>query len=243
VTVCLPVLFFRELIESSLSAAAGTYLRRAGGGFVFFGHRPQQGRWHGHGYFPRTIWVLRGNMPVQITIWKHRWRMVGTSATCHSRPDEEAPSAGACLLIVVLIIFSWLDSGRGLSHSARREPIDGIEETCASRRTVQRWFHKLLLQAMTIQQAIRRAVVERCEPRPVEIVFQGGLSPPEGLRRRGWKDPSPAETLWRALAILFRGALALDVTAAHLLAEARGRWSDPKMQNLFRPVGSPTPGS
>jgi hypothetical protein len=41
------------------------------------------------------------------------------------------------------------------------------------------------------------------------------------------------EGLWRALAILFIGALVLDVPVACLLAEARGRWDDRDNQYMF----------
>ena len=241
-TLGLPVIVFRDLVLTSLAEGAGRYITRADGHLLYQGRRPQQGKWHGHGSFPKTSWVLRAGVLVQIQIWKHRWRRVGTSTTCHSRPDEEAHSAGACLLVIVLMVFSWLDSGRGLSHKDRHEPIVGAGEACACRRTIQRWLHKLLPHAMDIQQAIRRAVIERCEPRPVETLFEGDLSPPKGLERRRWKDPSSVSQLWRAFAILFRGALGLDVPVAHLLAEARGRWGDPKIEKLFCPSGSPAPG-
>jgi hypothetical protein len=140
---------------------------------------------------------------------------------------------GACMLIVLLTLFGWLDSGRGLSHRDQREPINGLQHSCASRRTSQRWLHKLLPHAIKTQQAIRRAVIERCEPRPVETLFEGGLPPPQCLLRRPWKDPLSVTILWRALAILFRGAVGLDVPVALLLTEARGRWSDPKTQSVF----------
>jgi hypothetical protein len=233
---------FRDIVQTSLAVESSMYVPRTGGEFIFQGSRPLQGRWHGHGYFPKTSWVLRFGKLVQITIWKHRWRMVGTSTTCHSRPDEEAPSAGVCLLIVLLLVFTWLDSGQGLSNKDQQEPIEGVGEACASRRTIQRWLHKLLPQAIDIQQAIRRAVIERCEPRPVETLFEGGLPPPKGLERRIWKDPLSVYTLWRAFALLFRGALKLNVPVATLLAEARRRWSAPKTQNLFCPSGSSAPG-
>ena len=160
-TVCLPVIIFRDLVQTSLAGSAGQYVPRANGDFVFPGRRPEQGHWHGHGYFPKTS---------------------------------------------------------------------------------QRWLHKLLPYAMNTQQAIRRAVIGRCEPRPFETLFEGDLSPPKGLERRPWKDPASVSTLWRAFAILFRGALGLDVPVAHHLAEARGRWGDPEIQKLFCPSGSPAPG-
>jgi hypothetical protein len=40
------------------------------------------------------------------------------------------------------------------------DTLEGFALPC----TLQRWFSRLLLQAMEIQRAIRRAVIERCEP-------------------------------------------------------------------------------
>ena len=213
--------------------AAKVYLPRPDGSFVFGGERPGDGHWHGHGYFSRALWVLRDGAIVRIRLWKHRWRLVGTTTTCHSRSPEELPSFEASVLVVVLVLFAWLDSGQGASSRERSEPIAGMQESCASRRTMQRWLHKLAPDATKIQQANRRAVIERSEPRPVEILFRGGLPPPKDLLRRRWKDLPSVTALWRAFAILFRGALGLDVPVALLLAEARGRWSDPKTETDF----------
>lgn len=232
-TVCIPALIFRQLVMTSLLTAAKVYVQRPDGSFVFSGERPSDGKWHGHGYFSRALWVLRDGFLVEITLWKHRWLRVGTTTTCHSRSPEELPSFGASVLVVALILFSWLDSGQGVSSRTSPEPIAGMHESCASRRTRQRWLHKLSRNSLMMQQAYRRAVVERSEPRPVETLFRGGLSPPAGLERRGWKDPPSVTTLWRAFAILFLGALGLDVPVALLLTEARGRWSDPKTESNF----------
>ena len=229
----MPALIFRQLVATSLLTAAQVYLPRPDGSFVFYGERPSDGHWHGHGYFARGLWVLRDGALVRITLWKHRWLLVGTTTTCHSRSPEELPSFGASVLVVFLVLFGWLDSGKGVSSRERREPVAGMEENCASRRTMQRWLHKLSPNALKIQQANRRAVIERSEPRPVEILFRGGLPPPKALVQQRWKDPSAVTTLWRAIAILFCGALGLDVPVALLLTEARGRWSDPKTESSF----------
>ena len=233
VAVCIPALFFRQLVTTSLLLATSDCIRRADGSFLYVGERPDDGHWHGHGYFSRKFWVLRESGLEQIRLWKHRWLLVGTNSTCHSRPADELPSFGASLVIVFLVIFTWLDSDKGLSHRDRRSAILDIEESCASRRTTQRWLHKLLPDSLLIQQAIRRAVIERCEPRPVEKVFRGGLSPPDGFERRGWNDPSSVAAMRRALAILFLGALDLDIPVSLLLTEARGRWSDHKSESGF----------
>ena len=92
-----------------------------------------------------------------------------------------------------------------------------------SSRTVQRWLRRASHKALEIQQTIRNALIERCEPRPVEHIFPRGLSPPESLTRRRWRDPEPVATLHRALTILFAGAIKLELPTAVLLAEARGR--------------------
>jgi hypothetical protein len=231
-TLCVQELIFRDLVSSALFVSAGLFVKRPDGSFLFAGSRPDEGHWHGNGYFARFVWVLRGSTPVRVKLSKHRWRKVGTSSTCHSRPPEEALSLAACSTIVLLLIWAWLDSPLGLDHKDRHEVIAGLEQ-CGSRRTMQRRLHRLLPHALDIQQALRRAVLERCEPRPVEMIFEGGLSPPKVLMRRRWKDPSAVEVLWRALAILLRGALVLDVPIAHLLAEARGRWDDHDSQCPF----------
>ena len=231
-TVCVQALIFRGLVTSALFISSGLFIKRPDGSYLFTGSRPGTGHWHGHGYFARSIWVLRDGRPVRVKLRKHRWRRVGTTSTCHSRPPEEALSLAACSTIVLLLLWTWLDSPHGLDHKDRREVIDGVER-CGSRRTIQRWLRRLLPHAMAIQQAFRRAVIERCEPRPVESLFKGGLSPPKALGRRRWKDPSVVECLWRALAILFIGALVLDVPVACLLAEARGRRDDRDTQCMF----------
>ena len=233
VTVCIPALLFRQLVATSLLTSTTACVRRADGSVVYVGERPDDGQWHGHGYFDRELWILCKSGLEKIRLWKHRWLLVGTNSTCHSRPAEELPSFKSSLLIVFLVVFAWLDSGKGLSHRDRPEPITGVYDRCASRRTAQRGLHELLGDSLEIQQAIRRAVIERCEPRPVETLFRGGLPPPDGLERRGWKDPPAVARLWRALAVLFRGALVLDVPASLLLTEARRRWSAQKTESSF----------
>lgn len=210
-----------------------SYVRRADGSFLYPGSRPADGRWHGHGYFARNLWVLRDGGLVLITLWKHRWRDIESGATCHSRSSEELGSVGACVLVVVLAVYAWLDEPLGLSHRDRREQVEGLGESCASRRTIGRSLHRLVADDLKIQQAFRRAVIERSEPRPFESLFEGGLPPPQDLERRRWKDPTAVITLWRALTILLRGAVGLDVPAALLLAEARGRWSERETQSDF----------
>ena len=95
-----------------------------------------------------------------------------------------------------------------------------------SRRTIQRWLRRALVLAPQTLQGIRRAVIERCEPRPVEQLFPRGVSPPERLRRRYWRAPASVSTLWQALAFFVGGVVALEISPPVLLAEARGRQMD-----------------
>ena len=206
--------------RDSLYAVAGVYGRRAGGDLQYDGDRPGAD-WHVHGYFPRGLWMLRDGRLVFRSVWKRRWKLVGTQTTCHSRPPDDPSFVHFCTLIVMLKLWAWLSSGVGLHHREQRpDPIPR-----GSPRTVQRWLQRALPRSDDIQQAIRLAVIERSEPRPVERLYPRGLSPPEGLVRRGWKDPFAVTTLWRALRILFHGSEALSIPRSTLLAEARGRWS------------------
>ena len=208
----------RQVISSSLFLASNLYRRRSDGDLQFDGARPAEG-WHGHGYFPRWLWVLAHGRLRRVRIWKHRWRPRRGGATCHSRPPDELAGLGFCTLVVVLKLWAWLDGERGVHQS--RQALGDLEAR-GEPRTVQRWLRRLLPHAMEIQQAVRLAVIERCEPRPLEQLFPTGLSPPDRLVRRHWRDPPPITILWRALALLLGGATRLDVQVALLLAEARG---------------------
>ena len=57
----------------------------------------------------------------------------------------------------------------------------------------------------------------------MERLFPGGLSPPEAIRRRRWKDPDGTYRLATGLAFLVHGAAKLACTATVLLAEAHRR--------------------
>jgi len=120
---------------------------------------------------------------------------------------------------VLVRLWSWLSSTRGLAHY--EEVVPSLQ--LASRRTVQRWLHRLLPAADRLQVALRTTVIERSEPQPLEKLFPTGLSPPERTRCRWWKDPEATYSLATGLAFLFGGAVALEISATVLLAEVRKR--------------------
>jgi len=97
-------------------------------------------------------------------------------------------------------------------------------DAAGARRTVQRWLHRLLPDAARLQGALRTAVIERSEPQPIERLFPVGLSPPEAVRCRRWKNPDATYRLVTGLAFLVEGAVALSLTATGLLAEAQQRF-------------------
>jgi len=203
--------------------------RRPDGSLQFDGKRPvDPGRpdekWHAHGYFRRSLVVLIRGARQTITVWKRRWRLVGTNRTTHSRPPDDAPRLRYCTLIVVLMLWGWFGHGGGLDD---QRPVLAALNEGASTSTLRRWGGRAQRCALAFQQAIRHTLIERSEPRPVERLFPGGLSPPPELQRRRWQDPSAVSSLWRALAMTMYGAAALRVPVATLLAEARGRWEGP----------------
>lgn len=213
---------------SGLFVVGGGYRRRDNGDLQYDGERPGPGpstsgtvgnhRWHAHGYFSRGLRVLDGTRVVQVVVWKRRWLDVKTGGTVHSRPPDDPLLVSCSTLCVALVLFGWLDGERGVhSHHAI---FPGIEQS-VSARTVQRYLARCLPEALTIQQRIRRAVLERCEPRPLEQLFPSGLSPPQGLLRRRWRSPNSVCALWRGIMILLGGATELGIHASMLLAEAR----------------------
>lgn len=212
----------RKVVRDGVPADAGVYRRRGDGTLVYRGVRPGAG-WHRHGYLARWLWVVQDGALVRVRAFKQRWFLPCAGHTCHSRPADELGGTQASALLVVLTLWAWLDGGAGVQHyeSIVRSPTG---DYYPSPRTVQRWLRRALPLAMSTQQALRRAVIERIEPRPVERLFRCGLSPPATFQRRRWKAPTPVFVLWTGLAIVLKGAVELDLALPQLLAEARGRW-------------------
>jgi len=210
----------RRRARDSLFILTGVY-DVVGEALVFRGERPGAG-WHAHGYTSKKLVLLADGQPRRWSIRKQRWLRYGTTETVHSRPPDDPALVRSCTLVIVLALWSWLDGERGIH---RREEILPALSGLVSTRTVQRWMARALNDALDIEQTIRLAVIDKCEPRPIDNLFRGGLSPPPSLVRRHRRNPLPASTLWRAFAILTRSALHFDLSISPLLAEARGRWT------------------
>lgn len=208
----------------SLFVLGQGYRERPDGSWQYDGERPGEGEWHAHGYFRRCLQVLQGGALVCIALWKRRWLNVATGHTCHSRPPDDPVLVRSSTLVVLLVLLGWLGSEHGLhTHT----PLFPALVRGPSLRTLQRWLKRAAQHALRIQQAIRDALTRRSEPRPLEELIHGGLSPPAGIERRAFADPSAVATLWRALAMALQGATALVTPLAVLLAEARGRCDGP----------------
>ncbi|MBN2194893.1 MAG: hypothetical protein JW751_18900 [Polyangiaceae bacterium] len=214
-----------QWVQDSVFALAGVYGPSGEGEYVYRGERPGAG-WHGHGYFTRTLTILAGGEPVAIRLRKHRWLDTTTGMTCHSRPPGDPELLRFCTLIVFLRVWAWVSSPVGFHR--RREVHEGLESGCGSDRTVQRWASRAMSEALEIQQALRLSIMEEVEPRPVESLFRGGLSPPDAVMKRRWRCPADVETLWRACAMLLVAARKLARHASTLLAGARRRWPTTK---------------
>ncbi len=215
-----------EWVRDSLFALEGIYTSLGNGEYVYVGERPGAD-WEGHGYFPRTLTILVNGEPVKVVLHKHRWRLIGTNTTCHSRPPDDPVMLRFCTLIVLLRVWAQVSSPVGFHH--RREVYEALESGCGSDRTVQRWTARAMSEAMEIQQAIRLSIIEEVEPRPVESLFEGGLSPPRSVIRRPWQSAEAVRFLWRAYAMLLVTAKKLARHTSCLLAEARRRWPSTKI--------------
>jgi hypothetical protein len=142
--------------------------------FQFMGTRPVGG-WHGHGWTRKSLVVLTGGKQRKVVLHKHRRLLPGTTTTCHSRPPDDPAFIRFCTLIVVLRVWSFINSAVGL---CKQPDLEGF----GSKRTVQRWTAIAMGRALETQQAIRAAILDlrRSEPRPDEDWFRGALSPPPG---------------------------------------------------------------
>jgi hypothetical protein len=207
------------ILDGGSELALG-YVFRSDGSLQYDGVRPGVG-WDAHGWFSKRQVRLRRGHPVWFVIHKRRWLLRGTQTTCHSRPLDDGFSSAFVSILMTLRIVGVIDSPVGFHR--RAEVHEGLEEV-GSDRTVQRWVARAQAHAIEIQQAIRLALIEEAEPRPVESLFEGGLSPPDAVTSRRWLSPAKLTLLWRGYAMLLVGARQLAKHASYLLAEARRRW-------------------
>lgn len=212
-------------VRDSLFVAAGVYTVLGDGVLVYSGIRPGAD-WHGHGFFPKTLTMLRNGMPRKVKLLKHRWKDTVSGITAHDRPREDPVFVRFCSLVVFLRVWAVISSEKGFHN--REELFEGLESGCGSDRTVQRWTARCMENAMLIQQAIRLVIIEEVEPRPVESLFVGGLSPPHDVAQRRWKSPQNFNSLYRGYAMLLVTANKLATHASFLLAGARRRWPGPE---------------
>jgi hypothetical protein len=217
-----------EWMQNSLFAVGGIYKPCGNGEYMYAGERPGP-EWHGHGYFPKWLRMLARGFAKKICVHKHRWIHKETGATMHSRPPDDPYLVRYCTLIVVLRIWGWVSSYTGFHN--REEAFEELETDCGSERTVQRWTSRAMSNGMEIQQAIRLALIEESEPRPMERLFEGGLSPPDAVMKRRWVSPQNLGRLYLGFAMLLVAARRLAKHASCLLAGARRRW--PKAEKTF----------
>lgn len=188
------------------------------GRYLVRGTRPGAD-WHVHGSYDTQPRTLVGGTLTSVVVAKPRWKLRGTTQTCHSDvPDAQGRRYDG--IVVALELFAWLHAAVGLHRYVSL--FDGPPDR-PSRRTVRRWLSARLPHAMRLQQAIREVVLERAEPRPFERLFPGGVSPPSRPPSMRWRDPRVVRQLHRGLAMLLGGAIALELPAASLFAEARRR--------------------
>jgi hypothetical protein len=203
----------------------------SGGVWSWEGERPGPG-WHAHGWTSARLTIaIGGGESRTITLLKRRWLNPDPHAsprTVHDRPPDDLGTRYDAV-IVAAVLWCWLQGERGV-HTFELPFHQG-----PSARTVLRWHRKARPNALGTQHAIRERLIERHEPRPIEQLFPGGVSPPGCTRRRGWRDLGRTSTLCRGLTLLFRGAgrLSRSIPTPALLAEARGKVTHPRTTVLF----------
>lgn len=173
------------------------------------------GCFHAHGRYKRWVKTMKDLSLTLVRVWKHRWLCLCCGRTMSNGPPDVLPYLPVCTLVVVMLLWGYLDGGKG-THNAF--PSD-LEHTVGA-RTLARYLKRAKALAVKTQQSIREVLIEQKEPRPWEECFQNGLSPPESLIKRH-REPSPAGMLWRTLSMLLQGSQALSVSPCLLMARAR----------------------
>lgn len=175
----------------------------------------RSGAFHAHGRYRRWVKTLRMFALTPVRVWRHRWLCLCCGRTMSTGPADVLPYTPVCTLVIVALLWSYLDGERGIHNAVSPEL-----EPAASPRTLARYLKRAKILCLKTQQAIREVLIEQKEPRPWEECFRGGLSPPESLIRRH-REPSPASMLWRTLSMLLQGSQALAASPCLLMARAR----------------------
>jgi len=177
----------------------------------------RSGAFHSHGRYRRWVKTLRAFTLTSVRVWKHRWFCLCCGRTMSAGPPDVLPHLPFCTLVVVLLLWSYLDGGKG-THNAFPEELGHS----IGARTLARYLKRAKALSLKTQQVIREVLIEQKEPRPWEECFGSGLSPPESLIVRH-PEPSPAAKLWRALAMLLQGSQTLSASPCLLMARARAK--------------------
>jgi hypothetical protein len=93
----------RDVVASSLFVAGSVYTRRPDGDLCFNRERPGP-RWHGHGYFPRRLWMLEEG------------RLVRRRPRLRRRPRQRGRLAARALVNRVFKVL--VKKGRAEDHCA-----------------------------------------------------------------------------------------------------------------------------
>ena len=174
------------------------------------------GCFHAHGRYKRWVKTMKDFALTLVRVWRHRWLCLCCGRTMSTgRPLDVLPYIPLCTLVVVALLWCYLDGGKGI-HNALPPQL----EHAVTPRTLARYLKRAKALSLKTQQSIREVLIEQKEPRPWEQCFQNGLSPPESLIKRH-REPSPAGMLWRALAMLLQGSQALSASPCLLMARAR----------------------
>jgi hypothetical protein len=173
------------------------------------------GRFHSHGRYRRWLKTVKKGEVTVVRIWKHRWLCLCCGRTRNTGPPDSLPYRRICTLLIVALLWTYLDGKRGVQSSIVPELDDA-----ASSRTLARYLKRAKALCLKTQQAIREVLIEQKEPRPCEECFNSGLSPPADLINRH-REPSAPGMLWRTLSMLLKGSETLATPPCLLMARAR----------------------
>ncbi|MDY6953707.1 MAG: hypothetical protein SWE60_19540 [Thermodesulfobacteriota bacterium] len=143
-------------------------------------------------------------------------------------PLDVLPYHPFCTLVIIILLWSYLDGQSGIRHCIPGELADDV-----TARTLARYLKRAKTVCLETQQAIREVLIETKEPRPWEESFFRGLSPPQTLIERHRRDPSQTGILWRALAMLLRGSETPSASPCLLMTRAREKSDERKSRFLI----------
>lgn len=188
----------------------------------------RSGLFRAHGRFKRSLVTLRNSVLISVKIWKYRWLCLNCRCTMSTGPADTLPHIGNCTLVIVVLLWTYLEGDTGLQHSIFPDMTGSAEP-----RTLARYLKRARHGRADTQRAITTELTKTEESRQRFKRLIRKLTPPDKLGKR-FRNPEAMNDLWCTLALLLNSADGLSIDPCLLMERVTTEARKQGLRFLFR---------